>query len=68
MKMILVSKFSLNIEQSVKIKMSVLMSPSKSLIRSRWVTYECARLIANHFIKSNFLNICDFLTAMPKQN
>ena len=39
MKVILVSKCSLDIEQYVKFKMSVLISPSKILISSRWVTY-----------------------------
>ena len=39
MKIILVSKCSLDIEQYVEFKMSVLISPSKSLISSRWVTY-----------------------------
>ena len=39
MKIILVSKCSLDIEQYVEFKMSGLISPSKSLISSRWVTY-----------------------------
>ena len=39
MKIILVSKCSLDIEQHVEFKMSVLISPSKSLISLRWVTY-----------------------------
>ena len=39
MKIILVSNCSLDIEQYVKSKMSVLVSASKSLISSRWVTY-----------------------------
>ena len=39
MKIILVSKCSLDIELYVEFKMSVLISPSKSLIRLRWVTY-----------------------------
>ena len=39
MKIVLVSKCSLHIEQYVEFKMSVLISPSKSLISSRWVTY-----------------------------
>ena len=38
MNIILVSKCSLDIEQYVEIKISVLISPSKSLIHSRWVT------------------------------
>ena len=38
MKVILVSKCSLDIEQYVEFKISVLISPSKSLISSRWVT------------------------------
>ena len=39
MKMVLVSKCFLDIEQYVELKMSDLISPSKSLISSRWVTY-----------------------------
>ena len=39
MKMILVSECSLDIEQYVEFKMSVLIAPSKSLISSRWVTW-----------------------------
>ena len=39
MKMILVSKHFLDIEQYVEFKMSVLIFPSKSLISLRWVTY-----------------------------
>ena len=39
MKIVLVSKSSLDIGQYVEFKMSVLISPSKSLISSRWVTY-----------------------------
>ena len=38
MKIVLVSKCSLDFEQYVKIKRSVLISPSKSLISSHWVT------------------------------
>ena len=38
MKIILVSKCSLDIEQFVEFKMSVLISPSKSLISLHWVT------------------------------
>ena len=41
MKTVLVSKCSLDIEHNVEFKMSVLISPSKSLISSRWVTYVC---------------------------
>ena len=40
MKIVLVSKCSLDIEQYVELKMSVLISPLKSLISSHWVTYE----------------------------
>ena len=40
MKIVLVSKCSLDIKQYVEFKMSVLISPSKSLISSRWVTFE----------------------------
>ena len=32
------TKYSLKIEQNIEFKMSVLISPSKSLISSRWVT------------------------------
>ena len=39
MKIVLVSKCSLDIEQYVEFKTSVLISPSKSLISLRWVTY-----------------------------
>ena len=39
MKIILVSKCSLDIKQYVEFKMTVLISPSKSLISLRWVTY-----------------------------
>ena len=38
MKIVLVSKCSLDIEQYAEFKMSVLISPSKSLISSRWVS------------------------------
>ena len=41
MNIILVSKCSLDIEQYVEIKISVLISPSKSLIHSCWVTIYC---------------------------
>ena len=40
MKIVLVSKCSLDIEQYVEFKMSILISPSKSLISLRWVTYK----------------------------
>ena len=39
MKIVLVSKCFLDIEQYVEFKMSVLISPSKSLFSSRWVTF-----------------------------
>ena len=39
MKIVLVSKCSLDIEQYVEFKMSVLISPSKSFISSCWVIY-----------------------------
>ena len=39
MKIILVSKCSLDIEQYAEFEISVLISPSKSLISSGWVTY-----------------------------
>ena len=38
MKIVFVSKCSLDIEQYEEFKMLVLISPSKSLISSRWVT------------------------------
>ena len=38
MEIILVSKCSLHIEQYIELKMTVLISPSKSLISLRWVT------------------------------
>ena len=38
MKIVLVSKCSLDIKQYVEFKMLVLIFPSKSLISSRWVT------------------------------
>ena len=39
MKIVLVSKWSLDIEQCVEFNMSVLISPLKSLISLCWVTY-----------------------------
>ena len=39
MKVVLVSKCTLDIGQYVEFKMSVLMSSAKSLSSSRWVTY-----------------------------
>ena len=45
MKLVLVSKCSLDIEQYVEFKMSVLISPSKSLISSRWVTYFLCNIV-----------------------
>ena len=39
MKIVLVSKCSLDIEQYVKYQLSVLILPSNSLISSRWVTF-----------------------------
>ena len=39
MKIVLVSKYSLDIEQNSEFKMSVLISPSKSLISSCWATF-----------------------------
>ena len=38
---VLVSKCSLDIGQHVEFRISVLISPSKSLISSHWVTYNC---------------------------
>ena len=48
MKMVLVSKCSLDIEQYVEFQMSVLISPSKSLISLRWVTF--VSLLHCHFV------------------
>ena len=45
MKIVLVSKCSLDIEQYVEFKVSVLISPSKSLISLRWVTYDLLHAI-----------------------
>ena len=39
MKINLMSKCSLDIEQNVEFEMSVLITPSKSLISSHWVTF-----------------------------
>ena len=50
MKTILVSKCSSDIEQYVEFKMSVLISPSKSLISSPWVTY----VYLNGILSQNF--------------
>ena len=44
MKIILVSKCSLDIEQYVEFEMSVLISPSKSLNSLRWVTFKISAL------------------------
>ena len=44
MKVSFVLKCSLDIEEYGEIKMSVLISPSKSLISSRWVTFNGYRL------------------------
>ena len=50
MKIVLVSKCSLDIEQYVEFKMSVLISRSKSLISSRWVTFMIFRLFVCLFV------------------
>ena len=52
MNIVLVSNCSLDIEQYVEFKMSVLVSPSKSLISSRWVT------INDSFLKCNAALLC----------
>ena len=44
MKIVLVSKCFLDIEQYVEFKMPILIYPSKSLISSRWVTYVIAKI------------------------
>ena len=54
MKIFLVSKCSLDIEQYAEFKMSVLISPSKSLISSRWVKYSCSPDL-NNFSCKKFL-------------
>ena len=51
MKIILVSKCSLDVEQYVEFEMSVLISPSKSLISSRWVTNESDLIVMFTSIK-----------------
>ena len=63
MKIVLVSECSLDIEQHVEFKMSVLISPSKSLISSRWVT--CVMLMRSSkmsevqtFNNFSFLHSC----------
>ena len=48
MKIILVSNCSLDIEQYVEFKMSLLISPSESLISSRWVTFKSGRFEMMH--------------------
>ena len=62
MKMVLVSKCFLDIEQYVEFKMSVLISPSKSLISSRWVTHSFRSIDASFIIcidlKRGFLLSC----------
>ena len=64
MNIVLVSKCSLDIEQYVEYKMSVLISPSKSLISSRWVTF-CYRdffsgqaIYLQHFLRISYFNAC----------
>ena len=57
MKIVLVSKCSLDIEQYVKFKMSVLISPSKSLISSCWVTI----IPSNRGISMLYLHNCTVL-------
>ena len=51
MKIVLVSKCFLDIEEYVKFKMSVLISPSKSLISSHWVTFVKASVVAIYFMQ-----------------
>ena len=52
MNIVLVSKCSLDIEQHVEFKMSLLISPSKSLIiSSRWVTHTSKLLLYNCSMK-----------------
>ena len=55
MSIVLVSKCSVDIEQYVEFKMSVLISPSKSVISSRWVTNVKVQEINN--FGNNFLFI-----------
>ena len=55
MKIVLVSKCSLDIEQYVEFEMSVLISPSKTLISSRWVTF------CQNFHLFLFFSICQTL-------
>ena len=54
MKIVLVSKCSLNIEQYVEFKMSVLISPSKGLISLRWVTCDVVKENELEFANTDF--------------
>ena len=63
MKIILVSKCSVDIEQYVEFKMSVLISPSKSLISSCWVTYQQTEFSSRQLIfvhETDVLNLDAF--------
>ena len=66
MKIILVSKCSLDIEQYVELKMSVLISPSKSLISSRWVTY--VSMYGNCVVEASSFTLNHNLALESKQN
>ena len=55
MRIILVSKCSLYTEQYVEFKLSVLISPSKSLISSRWVTYVLSKVVKNIIFQNKTL-------------
>ena len=59
MKIVLVSKCSLDIEQNVEFKMSVLISPSKSLLSSCWVTYVYSQTIRvqKNMLQNDFLDL-----------
>ena len=63
MKIILVSKCSLAIELYVEFKMSVLISPSKSLISSCWVTNK--KLIKK--VRKHSLDIDGFLVVFDQK-
>ena len=64
MKIVLVSKCFLDIEQHVEFKMSVLISPSKSLISSRWVTITIHSYYSLHMDKDTIQQIVDQSTVI----
>ena len=62
MKTVLVSKCFLEIEQYVEFKMSVLISPSKSLISSHWITYDKMHTIYHPSIIAGAANLPSHIT------